>query len=303
MSPQDNLKIKKEAVLTGHANPIYSLCEAYDEHIIFSAGGDKMVAAWNLKAFKGENFSIQFEQAIYTVFYDKETGILYAGNAIGGIHVIDLNIKKEIKLLQNHNKAIFDIKKIDNTLVVASADGHVSFTDLKEHKAFKITKICSQKVRQIHIDELEKKIYFAAGDCSVRIFESENFSQEKIIGVHDLSCNSVIINPNNRDILSGGRDAHINIVDKNFEQKKNIAAHNFAVYDFAFSPNKKLMATASRDKTIKIWDAENYDILKRIDRLAGGHRNSVNRVLWTSFNDYLISTGDDGQIIIWSIGE
>jgi WD repeat-containing protein 61 len=298
-----SLKVVKEAALKGHANPIFSLCKGYDEHIIFSGGADAVVAAWNLKAFKSENFSIKFEQPIYSLHYDETNGVLYAGNSLGGIHVIDLNLKKEIKLLQNHQKAIFDLKIINNTLVACSADGHVSFTHLENLIAFKIVKLCQQKVRQIAVDKELNKIYFACGDCSIKIFDAINFSAEKIIGAHDLSCNAIAISPNNGSIISGGRDAFFNVFDSDYQLTKSIAAHNFAVYSFDFSPNKKWMASGSRDKTIKIWNAENYEILLRIDRLKGGHKNSVNKVFWSNFNDYLLSTGDDGQILVWTVKE
>jgi len=38
--------------------------------------------------------------------------------------------------------------------------------------------------------------------------------------------------------------------------------------------------------------------------LSGGrdvHQNSVNKLIWSTYNNYLISAGDDRAIMIWEI--
>jgi WD40 repeat protein len=103
-------------------------------------------------------------------------------------------------------------------------------------------------------------------------------------------------------LLSGGKDGFLNIWScKNFELIKSLPAHNFALYGICFHPNENIFATASRDKSIKIWDAETIDVLAKLDAKKGGHLNSVNRIYWSNYNNYLVSTGDDKTIIIWDI--
>ena len=81
-----------------------------------------------------------------------------------------------------------------------------------------------------------------------------------------------------------------------------IPAHMFTINDIVFSPDGKLMATAGRDKHIKIWDAEAFNLLKVIDREKfGGHINSVNKLFWSNWNNYLISCGDDKAVMVWEI--
>ena len=109
--------------------------------------------------------------------------------------------------------------------------------------------------------------------------------------------------PDGKVLLTGGRDAHLNIwqVGK-YEIIKSIPAHNWAIYDIAYSPNSKLFATASRDKTIKIWDSNTFQLLKVINKAKqGGHLNSVNKIIWSTYNNYLISSGDDRAILLWEI--
>ena len=80
-------------------------------------------------------------------------------------------------------------------------------------------------------------------------------------------------------------------------------AHWFTINKIVFHPEGKWFATGSRDKTIKIWDAETFELLKVIETMRDkGHINSVNCLLWSEHNDYLLSCGDDRSIIAWEVG-
>jgi WD40 repeat protein len=118
-----------------------------------------------------------------------------------------------------------------------------------------------------------------------------------------LSANKVIKHPTKDIILSGGRDAHLNLIEwPSCKIMEKIPAHNFAIYDIVFNPDKTLFATGSRDKNIKIWDASSLQFLYRIDKEKNeGHINSVNKLLWSSYKNTLVSTGDDRSIMGWQI--
>jgi WD40 repeat protein len=86
---------------------------------------------------------------------------------------------------------------------------------------------------------------------------------------------------------------------ENYELIKSIPAHNWAIYDIVFSPDATLFATASRDKTVKIWDAKTYQVLKRITKLNfEAHTHSVNKLIWSTYRNYLVSVGDDKMVMI-----
>jgi WD40 repeat protein len=56
------------------------------------------------------------------------------------------------------------------------------------------------------------------------------------------------------------------------------------------------------DKSIKVWDAQNLRLLKVIDKgRHAGHGTSVNKLLWTSFNNQLLSASDDRTISAWDL--
>jgi WD40 repeat protein len=99
-------------------------------------------------------------------------------------------------------------------------------------------------------------------------------------------------------------DAYLNVwnIEKEYALINHIPDHNYTIYSIVFSTNMKFFATGSRDKTIKIWDAENFEMLLRIDKKQHeGHSYSVNKLFWSDFNNYLVSTGDDRAIMVWQI--
>jgi WD40 repeat protein len=44
------------------------------------------------------------------------------------------------------------------------------------------------------------------------------------------------------------------------------------------------------------------DVIKRIDYTAlQGHQLSVNTLMWSNYNNWLVSAGDDKKIMVWDI--
>lgn len=299
------LNIKKIATLTGHSGSIYALANGISEHTFFSGSTDKFIALWNLQTFQAEKFAASFPAAIYSICHIPEKKLLLAGTAAGSIHLLDLEKKTEIKILQHHKAPIFDIKysAITNCFYTAGSDGNFAICSLNTLAMIKIKKLCNEKVRSIAINNTNFEIAVASGDCNIRIFDLNTLEEKKTIIAHSLSATIAKYSPDGRLLFTGGRDAHLKIWNaKNYELIKSIPAHNFAIYDIVFNSDVSLFATASRDKTIKIWEAKTFELLVRINKENfDGHINSVNKLLWSTYNDYLISASDDRALMVWEV--
>ena len=113
---------------------------------------------------------------------------------------------------------------------------------------------------------------------------------------------SLQYSPDGKYLISGSRDAQLNIWDCNgYILHKTIPAHLFAIYSIAWHPYKDVFATSARDKTIKLWDSS-FNLVKTlsIDKGYPMHRLSVNKIAWDPNNGYLISVSDDKLVMIWS---
>ncbi len=293
--------------MTGHSGAVYSLEQAETENCFYSGSGDKIAAKWNLDVLSAENFTAQFPGIVYSICLIKQKNVLLAGTSEGKIHVLDLIEKKEIKILQNHIQPVFDIQYSSQHKIILSAggDGMLSVLSSEYFSAIKIIKLCNDKLRAIDLYGNEAAI--ACGDGMIRIIDLGNFKVSSEFSAHKDSVYSVKFSADGTYLLSGGKDAHLNtwqMADGRWQMVKSIPAHNYAIYSIVFSPDGKYFATASRDKTIKIWNANTFEILTRINKEnSEGHINSVNKLLWISYNNYLVSTGDDGKIMVWEISE
>ena len=56
------------------------------------------------------------------------------------------------------------------------------------------------------------------------------------------------------------------------------------------------------DKSVKVWQTADLTLLKVIDKARhAGHGTSVNKLLWSSYNDQVVSASDDRTISIWDV--
>ena len=299
------IEIKKIATLKGHTSSVYALEKGEYEHLVFSGSSDKFVALWNLETLQAENFAATFPDMVVSICHVIEKKLLLVGTAAGSVHVLDLVSKEEIKILQHHTASVFNIKYSAQTnfFYTVGGDGNFAVCNLENLSLLKIKKMCTEKVRSIAFNYATSEIAVASGDCNIRIFDLHTLEEKKCFIAHQLSANTVCFSPDGHFLLSGGRDAHLKIWDAtSYELIQSIPAHNYAIYDIAYSPNTALFATASRDKTIKIWNAKTFELLVRINKENfDGHVNSVNKLLWSKYNNYLVSTGDDRALMVWEV--
>lgn len=299
------ISVTKIYSFSGHNGSVYTLEKGTSPETFFSGSSDKFAALWNLEKMEQENFAARFPAIIYALCYIPEKQLLLAGTSAGSVHVLDIEKKEELRILQHHTAPVFDIKysKHTNCFYTSSADGNFAVCSAESLSMLKIKKLCEEKVRSIDIHHPANEIAVASGDCNIRLFDLDTLEEKHKFTAHTLSANIARYSPDGSLILTGGRDAHLNIWDaRSYTLIKSIPAHNYAIYDIAFSPDATLFATASRDKTIKIWDAATFELLVRINKENyEGHANSVDKLLWSSHNNYLVSSGDDRAIMVWQV--
>ncbi|MBL4752947.1 MAG: WD40 repeat domain-containing protein [Flavobacteriales bacterium] len=301
---------RKVSQFDGHTGAIYTLEHAREPHLFYSGSDDRILVEWNL-AHPPENRAIaKLPEKAFALKYIPKKQLLLAGNYTGGIHVIDLVQHKEIKLLQLHRTIIFDIQYFPEKewFFVLAGDGTYSVWTIDGFNLVTNRRLGNYKLRSIDFSEQRNEAAIGCGDGTVHIIDMDTFEEKWILKGHmeGFSVNAVKYHPNGTFLLSGSRDAHLNLwdVDNSYKLTHRIPAHNYAIYSIAFSPDGNLFATSSMDKTVKIWDAKELELLLRISPgIHDGHTNSVNKLMWSNYHNYLLSTGDDRTIKVWEIFE
>ncbi len=304
------LNVTQAAVLTGHQNAIYTAEAAQKPGIFFTAGNDKGVVEWSLKRKEFIKVIFPVETSVYALHCPASAPFLISGERSGKISIWNFDEQKLSSLAQVHQKPIFDIKSISSKkeLLASSEDGTISVYNLASQNSIPELlynfRVSGQMVRAISISADEKQVAFGSKDNRIRIYSADDYSLQHDFEAHTLPVTSLQFSPDGKYLISGSRDAQLNIWEtENFSLHKTIPAHLFAIYSIEFHPSGMYFASAGRDKTIKIWSTDDFSLKKIISIEKGyqSHMYSINKIVWESNNEQLISVSDDKLVMIWDV--
>lgn len=306
MRKNNSLFVSKTTTYKGHLHSVYALHPSLNPKHFYSGGGDRNVVEWEINNPESGKIVAKSTSTIYSISKIQDQGLLLIGQGLGGLHVIDVELKKEIHYLKLHESGIFNLK-FDKNLhrcFASSADGSISVWDTINWQLIRHIKISDEKIRSISLSQELNLIAIACSDSFIYILKYDSLEPFLKFKAHSWGANVVNWHPNGKWLISASKDAHIRVWDAtdNFNMILNIPAHNYAIYAIDFDPENQWMASASRDKTIKIWEADTLDFLLRIDKKdTDGHTHSVNTLLWLNEENMLLSGGDDRSILTWKI--
>ena len=301
-----NHKLLKQqtARLTGHRASIYTLVQGASPREFLSGAGDGLVVRWDLEDSDKAQVLAKVEGNIFSLLYVPKKQLLLAGNMYGGLHWISLQEGRDLKNIAHHKNGIFDIQYVDEYIYTAGGDGKLTKWQAEAMRPIETFALSHESLRSCAYNEARQEWAIAASDRAIYLLDSNLQIKKTITKAHDNSVFCVRYSPDGKYLLSGGRDAHLKVWDAahDFELISSQPAHWFTLNDIAYHPEGHIFATASRDKTIKIWAADTFKLLKVIDTARHGcHVNSVNKLLWTSHKNQLISCSDDRTIMGWEV--
>ncbi|MBX9850981.1 MAG: WD40 repeat domain-containing protein [Cytophagaceae bacterium] len=298
------IDVVKIATLTGHRDCIYTLEKGKESNVFYSAGGDGMIVKWDLKDPENGELVARVNNSVYALYFFSEKNHLLVGENFEGIHRIDLDTKKEIHSAKITEASIFDIKCANGKIFAVTGDGSLIVLKEDDFSTLAKIKVSDKSARCIALNEEKKEAAIGYSDNTIRIFSLDDFHIIKVIHAHGNSIFTLAYSADGNWLISGSRDAHLKIwnAKNDYSLSDSIVAHMYAINHISFSQDRKYFASCSMDKSIKIWDAQTFQLLKVIDKARyAGHGTSVNKLLWTSFENRLISCSDDRTISIWEL--
>jgi WD40 repeat protein len=299
-----NINVRKLFSLDGHQDCVYTLESGKINGVFYSASGDGMVVEWNMNDPENGSLLVKMKNSVYALHFLVEENIMIAGQNFEGLHVVDLESRKEIGSLKISKAQIFDIKSHHGKLFVASADGTLYVVSYPELAMIKKIKLSDKSIRSVAINETLGELAIGLSDNSIRILDIDGQKQKYRINAHKLSVFAVTYNPKNNHLISASRDAHLKSWNpyEHYSLEHSVAAHMYAINSVSISPDQKHFISGSMDKSIKVWELDSFKLLKVIDRSRhAGHSSSVNKVLWTDYKSQVLSCGDDKKISIWDL--
>ncbi|WP_316813323.1 WD40 repeat domain-containing protein [Pedobacter heparinus] len=288
--------------LSGHQNPIYALANAAKAATFYSAGNDKGVVEWSLATMAFVKVLLPVQSSVYAM--QRHDNLLFVAQRSGLILVFDVMQEKILSTLSYHQKAVFDVKIIayKNELISTGEDGMVAVWSLKDFSLLYHFPVIQNTVRVIAVSNDEKEVALGCKDGIIRIYNSEDYTLITELKDHSLPVTSLQYDPGSSYLISGSRDAQLKVWTlPDYTISNSIPAHMFGIYSIAFHPTEPFFATCSQDKSIKLWDSRNFKLYKilSLEKNTPGHFHSINKLIWSGDGRYLISTGDDRQVMVW----
>ncbi len=293
--------LQKKIEFTGHSAAIYCIDGSGD--FFFTGSGDKFVAKWNCKLGTQEKFSIKLGESIFKLKLINNSQFIVIGTSAGSIHIVDLINKQELKHYVQHKSAIFEIceNKESNQFYTTDFDGNLAVWDARTFELIIFLPLNCGKIRKILVDN--NSFFLACQNGEIKQFDSSTFNEISSFHAHENGTNALAIAKSNPKILvSAGKDGFIRFWNRNenFTKKLEIPAHNFGIYQIDFFNHGNNFVSVSRDKSIKIWNCENWKVLRKIERKHGGHSHAVN-AFWKKSETEFITVSDDKRINYWEL--
>ena len=296
------VEVSKLKTLSGHKDALYTL-KKLDAHRFLSAGGDGMVVSWDLRTPETGQMIVKVPASIYAMDYNQERELLVVGQNFSGVHLIDVDTKKELRSLQLTSRQIFDIQSTEEAIFIGTGDGELIKLDW-EFRILNRVKLSEKSLRSIAIHHSTGALALGFSDNQIKILDSNTLVERERFQAHQNSVFTLCYHPELPILISAGRDARLNFwdMDRDYALVEEIVAHMYTINHVTFSADKLHFVTCSMDKSIKVWDSHTFKLLKVIDKARhAGHGTSVNKLLWMEYQQTLVSCSDDRTISLWDI--
>lgn len=290
---------------SGHTGSVYALCKGADEYSVLSSGGDGFVVEWKPGQSEEGKLLARLGVQIFSIGCDPATGYVVAGDMHGRVHWFRPSVDTSPVVFDVHRCGVFDVKLIGDRLLTAGGDGRLCRWPREgaSDRGLEFAELTTKSLRCMALHPDGKWLAVASSDHRIYLLDADSFETVSLVDeAHENSVFSLVWSADGRYLYSGGRDAHLKMweFDGGLRLVHDVPAHLYTLNALEIIAGGRLLASASRDKTIRIWDAQNLELLKSLEPVRdGGHRHSVNRLVWLEETGVLVSSSDDRQIIAW----
>lgn len=142
-----------------------------------------------------------------------------------------------------------------------------------------------------------KQVVTASEDDTVRIWDTADGRQVRVLGKHLQCVNTAVFSPDGNQIVTASDDNTARVWNTETGYSKALKGHTDDVVNAVFSGDGAYVVTASKDNTVRIWDwAEAKEL-----HLLAGHSKGVNSAAFSADNKWIITASDDGTARTWRL--
>ena len=292
----------------GHSKAVRSVIYSHNDPIVYSAGSDGKILAWNIEDPNRSYVEVYNDQGINRhVDVSRDDRWLAAGLEDKGIVLVDLkNPNAEAKEFNPHGGTVYDLAFLHdargnaNGIVSVGLDGVIKQTSMNGVT----TEIGStaERLRGIAISPDGTKVAAANLDGYVEMWDLANDNAQRNLYVKEGEpIDALAFNEEGTLLAFGTEDGHLIIwdLDERDVFYDDEQAHEAMITDLEFSKDGKLLSTTSRDGTAKIWVLDNIFDQPIILDDHGGAGDWVWAVSFSPDGTHLVTAADDDNLRLW----
>lgn len=274
------------------AHPIRKICYNPIKNEILALYGNKRIYIWDLQTgAKREVFSESAQKNITDIYLNGESEYIFAfDKKIRGLH--EGSEPWAIKQVESRLVSSFCAVPDSSMLLTVNYGGKVFLWDTHSRQLIKevfshVGSICCLCVTRNH------SVVAGTELSTLKIKKIDEESRSHTIGL-DYQPRSIVLHPLMDDTVIVAGDK-VEFVDLKTGEKKILSKKKTSVIAVNHN-NVSILAAGLPDGTIKIWNL----IDEKIHIKLKGHASAINGLAFLK-NGHLVSSSEDGMLIVWSI--
>jgi len=273
--------------------------------VLYTCSQDQTIKAWDLKDKKLQHdFGKTHNSILYGLFLTHDERYLVSASADRSIKIWDLHANfKCINTISNaHQGYVYSVAvtKDNKYLISGSQDRNISVWAFETGKLLHTFKdVCFGNVLTIKLTQDEKFVYATSTDGSLSVCDLEKKEKGKISTIgHSNGTWGLALTSDERYIFTFSSDQTIKVWDA--QAKLNL--HTFTGFD-----QDLFRGAITKDDRYAIFPGSKgtvfiLDLGEKLEKplLQNAHKLSIDAMVISSDDKYLITGGADGQVIVWN---
>lgn len=205
--------------------------------------------------------------------------------------------KKEVFTNEKNALLASSISPDSKNLAVATTNGNIQIWDTKNQKCLKVIDEHKFVVNSVSYSSNGSFLASASMDKTVRIFETENYTEIKKITFPEI-VSSIAYSPDGKYLAVSCDDNSVSIFNtRDFSLKTQIEKPFFYISSTIFSKDSKYLAIGSHGEKIYLFDTDTFEMKAEIKH----NQTAVKSLIFSNNNDSFFSGGEDGTIKEWRV--
>jgi len=169
--------------INAHTAPVYALATGESPEWLFTGGGDRIVALWNVRDGKQQSFAIKTDASVFSLAYNHTMKKLFIGCSNGMLHVVDTISKNEIKAWTLDAEGLFDLKwdASRNRMLVAGGNGILTVVDCQTNEVLRSIPLSNAKIRRVDLSKNGDLLAIADNSGQVHVLDAENYQDNTML--------------------------------------------------------------------------------------------------------------------------